>query len=231
MRQAEIDRRAAVPHWVDAAALAMAMSACTAAWCVTGMVAASRAEREGYATSTLKTLTTAEAEFRSNDLDGNLVNDFWTADVYGLYGYGTGIGLIEPDSALADARSRRGAYPSVAPIGEGAPSRGYWLLAFAAQDDGDGARPFCNGVDGLRDRSRFAFITFPDGLGSSRLAFVINADNTIWKYCLPATFTASVRAMSSDRDSTSTLRIGTPAFDDASVFPASPGSLGCSKSD
>jgi hypothetical protein len=195
------------------------------------MIASGRAERERYASATLKTLTTAEAEFRSNDRDNNGVNDFWTADVYGLYGYGTGIELIEFDSALADARSQRGAYPSVPPIEEAGPSRGYWLLAFAAQDDGEGPTPYRNGADVLRDRSRFGFITFPDDLGAGRVAFVVNADNTCWKYNLPATFKSSVRAMSNARDSTGTVKVGTPELDDASVFPASPGAVGCSKGD
>src|SRR5574341_1147969 len=66
--------------------------------------------------SSLKTLSSAEADFRANDRDWNHVNDFWTGDVKSLYtltsagirGAGTdpqdmAIRLIEQSVALADA--------------------------------------------------------------------------------------------------------------------------------
>jgi len=42
------------------------------------------AANERTAVSCMKELATAQADFHSNDRDGNLVNDFWTADVYSL---------------------------------------------------------------------------------------------------------------------------------------------------
>ena len=54
---------------------------------------------ERNASGSLKTLATAQADFRSNDRDANMVNDFWVADVRGLYslddGTGNEIKLIE----------------------------------------------------------------------------------------------------------------------------------------
>ncbi len=38
------------------------------------------------APASLKTLATAEANFRSNDRDGSKIVDFWTLDVAALYG-------------------------------------------------------------------------------------------------------------------------------------------------
>ena len=40
---------------------------------------------ERNSSTSLKTLASAEADFRANDRDWNHVNDFWTADVRGLY--------------------------------------------------------------------------------------------------------------------------------------------------
>src|SRR5438045_5872144 len=69
-----------------------------------------RAENERAASTALKSLTSAEAEFRANDRDSNQVNDFWTGDVAGLYytrpnssPVGPEIKLIERAIAEADA--------------------------------------------------------------------------------------------------------------------------------
>lgn len=43
-------------------------------------------QNERCASASLKTLSQAEADFRGCDGGGNRVDDFWTADVAGLYG-------------------------------------------------------------------------------------------------------------------------------------------------
>lgn len=59
----------------------------------------------------MKTLTSAQADFRSNDWDGNGIHDFWRGDIAGLYGY-VPLGqtepmkLIETSVAGADVRPR-----------------------------------------------------------------------------------------------------------------------------
>src|SRR6185436_15892203 len=63
---------------------------------------------EASAAASLKTLMSAEADFRANDRDANKVNDFWVADVAALYGLvpatgGESIKLIELSVAAADA--------------------------------------------------------------------------------------------------------------------------------
>src|SRR6187455_1337140 len=83
---------------------------------IPGLLSSQRASNERGASTALKTLSSAEADFRSNDRDGNHENDFWTADVKGLYtmtsakvrGAGTApddpaIKLIEIETAAADA--------------------------------------------------------------------------------------------------------------------------------
>ena len=55
----------------------------------------------------MKTIATAQADFRANDRDWNHVNDFWRPDVAGLYNVeveGVAIKLIELSIAAADDR-------------------------------------------------------------------------------------------------------------------------------
>src|SRR3954469_2351933 len=56
--------------------------------------------------TSLKSITSAQADFRANDRDGDGVNQFWRADIAGLYalapGGGPAMRLIELSVAAAD---------------------------------------------------------------------------------------------------------------------------------
>src|SRR5579862_1744833 len=65
--------------------IVIAIIAIIAAIAIPGLLSSQRASNERNASTTLKTLTSAEADFRANDRDWNQVNDFWTGDVKGLY--------------------------------------------------------------------------------------------------------------------------------------------------
>ena len=52
---------------------------------VPGMLTSNRASNERQAMTTLHTITSAESDFRANDRDWNRANDFWVADVSGLW--------------------------------------------------------------------------------------------------------------------------------------------------
>src|SRR5579859_2168271 len=65
--------------------IVIAIIAIIAAIAIPGLLSSQRASNERNASTSLKTLTSAEADFRANDRDWNHVNDFWTADVKGLY--------------------------------------------------------------------------------------------------------------------------------------------------
>src|SRR5579885_2621219 len=65
--------------------IVIAIIAIIAAIAIPGLLSSQRASNERNASTSLKTLTSAEADFRANDRDWNHVNDFWTADVRGLY--------------------------------------------------------------------------------------------------------------------------------------------------
>src|SRR4029077_13220517 len=65
--------------------IVIAIIAIIAAIAITGLLSSQRASNERSASTSLKTLSTAEADFRANDRDWNHVNDFWTFNVAGLY--------------------------------------------------------------------------------------------------------------------------------------------------
>ena len=65
--------------------IVIAIIAIIAAIAIPGLLSSSRASNERNASSSLKTFATAEADFRSNDRDGNKISDYWTANVAGLY--------------------------------------------------------------------------------------------------------------------------------------------------
>ncbi len=239
--------------------IVIAIIAIIAAIAIPGLLAAQRASNERNASASLKTLTTAEADFRSNDRDGNRINDFWTVDVFALYGLIplTGgatapsgdvtvatniIKLIEPSIAGADMDSDHGEYDNItfgASVVTGSPKAGYIYQKFEFQDDGGGPTPLENDTDGAgvlygdcHDRNRFAFMAAPESLSAGKLLFIVNADNTIWKYNLPAGYVVTYTVMSGVTDgSSSILGTGSPLLDDALTFPASPGSIGFSKMD
>jgi len=205
--------------------LSLALLAVAAALLVPPVTRARRADNERGASASLKTITTAEADFRSNDRDGNGVNDFWTADVYALYGLvpqpdAPAIRLIERDVALADGLPLTHLYSHLQASRRG-PRRGYIYRAFASEDSGDGATSLRNDTDGpglygaCHDRGRFAFMAAPEALSTGRLLFIVNADNSIRKYNLPSTY----RGIGGT---------GHPLLNDAATYPASPGAIGCS---
>jgi hypothetical protein len=137
-------------------------------------------ENERAASAALKTLASAEADFRGNDRDGNKIQDFWTGDVAGLYylkpqGSGEPIKLIEQGVADADP-SRPGAKPY----------HGYWFIALDNDESGDPYRTETSGwgTEGQLkyNHSKFGFCAYPaepDVTGQA--VFMLNEGNTIFK--------------------------------------------------
>ena len=195
------------------------------------ILAGGRLANERAAVASLKHITAAEADFRSNDRDGNRVCDFWTADLFALYGMIpiTGanitfpddsadaanlIKLLEPALAAADGRTDQALYGNLefaTSIVRGRAKRGYVFRALHNEVTGGVETTLLYDTDGpdfygpCHDPDRFGYIAFPMSLMSGRSVYVVNEDTTIWKYVLPAsykaTFTGSTGAAT---DSTST---------------------------
>jgi prepilin-type N-terminal cleavage/methylation domain-containing protein len=244
--------------------IVIAIIAVIAAIAIPGLLAAQRSSNERNASTSLKTITTAQADFRANDRDGNRSMDFWTADVYALFGLigitGSStaapadsstatnhVRLLEPSLAGADGRSDQALYGNIEfgpAIVNGSPKAGYIFRALHNEVTGGTSTPLLNDTDGAgqfygncHDVDRFAFICFPSSLNSGKLLFIVNEDNTIWKYNLPstyaATFTGTAGAAGDSVSSTTGLQaeFTLSSASGQGTFPAAPASAGCSKMD
>lgn len=185
--------------------IVIAIIAIIAAIAIPGLLSSQRASNERNASASLKTIASAEADFRGNDRDGNKIQDFWTGDVSGLYGVlpvGSTemVKLIEISVAGSDFVPLTG----VGALGDTglnvvensnyavrSPKAGYWYEAMLTDESGvDAYATSTNGVvdtsGGVNtsvwyNHSKFGFLTFPDSFSAGRNAFFINEGNTIFK--------------------------------------------------
>jgi prepilin-type N-terminal cleavage/methylation domain-containing protein len=175
-----------------------------AALAIPGLLSSQRASNERGASAALKTLASAEADFRGNDRDGNMIQDFWTRDVAGLYavvplGKREMIKLIDISVARADFAAAGTASPGVRGLevvdqnsyAPPAPLQGYWFQRMLADETGSSYQTNTNGI--VRDAaggeskvswwnaSKFGFYAFPDAWKTGRVVYFINEGNTIFK--------------------------------------------------
>jgi hypothetical protein len=124
------------------------------------------------ASSTLKTIAAAQADFRANDRDGNHVNDYWRSDIAGLYTVeveGAAIKLIELSAAAADDRPTT----DVSKFAEKSPKAGFWYRALPHADEK------------VRGPDRFAACTFPVNLSAGRYGtYVISEKAAVFRRLL-----------------------------------------------
>jgi len=177
-----------------------------AAIAIPGLISTQRSSYERGASTSLKTIAVAEADFRTNDRDGNGVNDFWTFDVKGLYtmtncavaGKAGGtvdppIRLIELSLACADSD------PAIAPaggecmditqLGVVAAKAGYWYCALQV----DGGLPLNTDATYRQDTAgnlamgschnmgRYGVVCFPESATFGKFVYVLNEGNTIYR--------------------------------------------------
>ncbi len=131
----------------------------------------------------LKVLTSAEADFRANDRDGNGVHDFWRKDIAGFYAMpgvdGKPLKLIELSTALADERP----VWSLATYGVPGPKRGYRLRAIRHEDEDPKKL----------DPQRFAFAALPVAFPRHyKYAYIVDEENTVYRTDDPANFNVTV---------------------------------------
>jgi hypothetical protein len=127
---------------------------------------------ERSAATSLKTLSTAQADFRANDRDGDKIAQFWRGDVAGLYalvpkGSSVAIKLIELSVAAADDRP----LTDLSPFAARAPKAAYWFRALRHIDE-DPKAP---------DPDRFAYCAFPISPAAGQWIYIIDESNTIYR--------------------------------------------------
>ena len=146
---------------------------------ITGFHQSGRASNERAAGAAMKTLTSAEADFRANDRDGNGVNDFWTGDVAGLYTL-KNLRLIEPELAAADGAP-------LLPLSRKPESRQgyrYQALVYDNSTKGDEKEYRQSTVQGgpaQFNPSRFGFVGYPASSYAGVFQYLINEGNTIFR--------------------------------------------------
>lgn len=184
----------------------IAIIAVIAAIAIPGLISSQRSSYERGASASMKSITVAEADFRANDRDGNKVNDFWTADVKGLYtmtnaavpGKGGGttdppIRLIELTVAGADSDGvtapAGGECMDVTQFGVNAAKAGYWYAAMSV-DSSLGATPEATykadtggtpAMGTVHNMSKYGFVAFPDSQTFGRFVYIVNEANTIYR--------------------------------------------------
>jgi len=180
---------------------------------VPGLLSYQRPSRERHFSSSLKTLASAEADFRANDRDWNHVNDFWTADVKGLYTMTSAavaggqpnrttdpsIKLIELSVASADAdgtfHSAGGENIDLNQFAVPSAKAGYWFAAFDADlslAPGDPDRLYRQDTGGkpvmgkVHHQTKFGFVAFPDSQSAGKYVAILNENNTIFRAAVTA---------------------------------------------
>jgi len=186
--------------------IVIAIIAIIAAIAIPGLLSSQRASNERNASASLKTIASAEADFRGNDRDGNRVQDFWVADVASLYGMDP-MGSTEPIKLISISVAGADTTP---PLGAGAAGTvsslvqitayctqsakaGYWYRPLTTDDTNPGL-PYGQQTTALAanivagavaatswNTSKFGFVAFPDTRSSGRNIFVINEGNTVFK--------------------------------------------------
>ncbi len=171
---------------------------------IVGLHSSQQASNERNASTSLKTLTSAEADFRANDRDWNHINDFWTADVKGLYTLTScavkgalndatdpAIKLIDLTVAGADADSTF--YPAggenvpFATFGVPGVKSGYWYAALLTDRSQKPESPYKVDTGGttnmgkVHNTLRFGFAAIPDSSWNGNYVFIVNENNTIFR--------------------------------------------------
>jgi len=188
--------------------IVIAIIAIIAAIAIPGLLSSQRASNERSASTSLKTLATAEADFRANDRDWNHVNDFWTANVSGLYTMTSSavagakpndttdpsVKLIELSVASADADdtffAAGGENLALTNFAVYSAKAGYWFAALTADlslPATDPERIYRRDTGGtptmgkVHHETKFGFVAFPDSRSAGKYVFMVNENNTIFR--------------------------------------------------
>ena len=186
--------------------IVIAIIAIIAAIAIPGLLSSQRASNERNASTSLKTLTSAEADFRANDRDWNHVNDFWTADVKGLYTMTScavkgalndttdpALKLIELSVASADtdgtAITAGGENCLLSVFAVPSAKAGYWYqaLEFDTNFSGLPEGSYFQDTTGTlamgtcHNTSKFGFMCYPDSQSAGKYVFMVNENNTIFR--------------------------------------------------
>ncbi|HLG43154.1 MAG TPA: prepilin-type N-terminal cleavage/methylation domain-containing protein [Planctomycetota bacterium] len=167
--------------------IVIAIIAIIAAIAIPGILSATRAANERNASSSLKTIVSAQLIFKGSDTDNNGTNDFWTADIKGLYFIAAGtptptpVRMIEVSLAQADGNPDPQSDYTNPPVGTlpSTPKAGYWYLTLTTYEQPKGTT---NNPLGRRNQDRFGYTTVPSGYPSTgRVIFILSENWNMFK--------------------------------------------------
>ena len=185
--------------------IVIAIIAIIAAIAIPGLLAAQRSSNERNASASLKTVATAEADFRSNDRDNDRSQNYWVGNLYGLFalcpstnGSATPTGanidptlmikLVEPSLATADgnvAATTIGAVTVGAAVGTLSPKASYVYRSFAQYMTAAATNyATLGGISAWGSNfnfGKFGFMAFPTSYGAGRQVFIMDESITIFR--------------------------------------------------
>lgn len=186
------------------------------------LVKAMRVEDDYVRPFTLKSLGSCQVTFKTSDSDGDEVNNYWTADVAGLYyivpsGATAPIRMIPSIGAKMDGSTEMRPDTYVAPEHHSAPRKGYWTMALKRFEDADGK------IQSYGDRhaDRFGFAAVPDAYGrDGKLVFILSESGTMYKRDPGSESNLfEQKPVTGAADTDGKLKSSAPAFD---AFPREP---------
>src|SRR5262245_54473205 len=176
-----------------------------AALAIPGLISSQRSSHQRNASTSLKTICVAEADFKANDRDANKVNDYWTADIKGLYtltsltATGNAGGTADPPLRLIDISIAAADADGVtAPAGGEnmditkfavmANKGGYWYCALSKdnnvtgpdaqyQQDTGGILP----MGSVHNVSKYGVLTFPDSSTYGKFVYIVNENAAVFR--------------------------------------------------
>jgi len=190
--------------------IVMVVIAIIAALAIPGLIASQRFSYERNASTSLKTLAVAEADFRANDRDANKVLDFWTGDVKSLYTMtslaipGNAGGTVDPpirliDLSIAAADAESALLPAggenidVTQFGVVANKGGYWYAALTQDNNVVGPEALYKQDTGgilpmgsVHNHNKYGFVVFPDSSTFGKYLFIINEGSAIFRSAISA---------------------------------------------
>ena len=142
-----------------------------------GVLVHNKTSVEHMAGSYMKTLATAQADFRFNDRDGNKIEDYWIRDVAELYH------MESPDGSLIkciDISLAQADPDALNPRPDIQPKYGiYWFAAIPIRADG---QAYGSAKDPHRSTKGFAFCAWPANQDDRKWrTFIINEENNVYR--------------------------------------------------
>ena len=121
--------------------IVIAIIAVLVALALPAIISSQTSSNERATAASIKTVTTAETDFRANDRDGNQTRDFWTGDFSGLFVMTSlavpgnldepikliDVALATADSAPLPSGSAGGELADLTSYGTISPKAGYWF--------------------------------------------------------------------------------------------------------